>query len=282
MTTKKSKAIVLSSREAPPERRISEKDLAVMKIMAQKQIEILTSKTPEYAIKRRPGGGGRTLRYVPHGYVTDVLNKAFGFDWDCNLLPYFNGNVYHQVDVDTGTKYGQKHPKAGWPVIRHTLSVCTELVIRIHNPNKASELIATIRKTGVGSSIWYEENEWGDSLKAAESDGLKVAASKLGIALDLYWDDTSEIANYEEEQRKRYEQEEIIDALERKEDYPVNGVSMIALASSRFGFDGTKLMELFEKDLPKIISEYAPSDWDIIMKAGNNGESETTKAKRKK
>lgn len=265
MTTKKqnkNKSIVVSTsdREAPIQRQVSQKDLAVMKVMAEKQIAILTAKTPDYAIKTRQGGGGRMLRYVSHGYVTDQLNKAFGFDWDFKLLPVFDGSIAKHITVKTGEN------KKGDDILKHYISVYGELTVKIHNPSKPSEVIAVITKPGPGSSVWYPENEWGDAVKAAKSDGLKVAAHELGIALDLYWDDEAEFSKHEE--KIKSESEEFIDAIEEDNPIPQDGIKMLAQAKKQFGYDFPKIKEILGKPDYKL-GEYVIGDWDILSKHFN-------------
>jgi hypothetical protein len=260
MTIKKSKSktiIVSDNREAPIQRQISNKDLAVMKVMAEKQIDILTSKTPDYAIKTRVGGGGKVLKYVSHGYVTDQLNKAFGFDWDYKLLPVFDNSIIKHVTVKTGTS------KNGDDILTHYVSVYGELTVRIHNPQKPSEIIATITKPGPGSSVWFPSNEFGDAIKSAKSDGLKVAAHELGIALDLYWDDEAEFSKHE--QKVKSESEEFIDAIEETNNsVPADGVKMFAQAQSRFNYDLPKIQSILGDGYK--LKDYKIEDWDILEK----------------
>ena len=282
MTTKKSKAIVLSGREAPSERQQAVKDF-LAPLFNDAQMRLLVNQTPAYAIMKRPGGGGKMLSYVKHGYVTDQLNKAFGFDWDLIIDPMANGQMYalevEEIPLVDG-KTGKPLPPK---IIRH-IAVCGHLVVRVHDSKGNAK--GTITKSGFGSQIWHPAMEFGDALKAAKSDLLKVCAAQVGIALDLYWNDMDEVARYEDEQEKK-QQQEIINALVKDidESYPIDGVNMISLASAKFGFDGNKVVELLGKsNIPEAINQYKSSDWDIIMKAGNNGrnEAETTKAKRKK
>lgn len=254
--TNKNKSIVVLEREAPLQRQITNKDLAVMKVMAQKQIDILTSKTPDYAIKTRVGGGGRQLRYVSHGYVTDQLNKAFGFDWDYRLLPVFDGSIVKHVTVKTGEN------KKGEDILTHYISVYGELTVRIHNPSKPAEILATITKPGPGSSIWFPSNEWGDALKSAKSDGLKVAAHELGIALDLYWDDEAEFSKHEE--KNKSDNDEIIDVITEVNGHPADGIKMLAMAKSQFGYDFPKIKDILGNDYK--LNDYKVEDWDKLKK----------------
>jgi hypothetical protein len=247
------------SREAPDERRVTEKDLAMMKIMAQKQIEVLTAKTPAYAIKSRPGGGGKVLRYVTHGYVTDQLNKAFGFDWDYKLLPVFDGSIAKQISIKTG--YNKKTEE---DIISHYITVYGELTVRIHNPQKPAEVIATITKPGPGSSVWFPANAWGDALKSAKSDGLKVAAHELGIGLDLYWDDDAEFNKHSERNNGN---NEIIDALV-DDGYPDTISELFSKALTDYQFDLPKLKKILVDVFVKQFKVSKTEMWDKVVKEG--------------
>lgn len=268
--TNKSKEIVpIGDREAPIQRQVSQKDLAVMRVMAQKQIEILTAKTPSYAKKTRIGGGGKVLTYVTHGYVTDMLNKAFGYDWDFKLLPVFDGSVAKHVTVKVGEN------KKGEDILKHYISIYGELTVRIHNPSKLSEVIATITKPGPGSSVWYPENEWGDALKSAKSDGLKVAAHELGIALDLYWDDEAEFSKHEEKQKSDIE--EIIDAVEEDNGTPKDGIKMLASAKAQFGYDFPRIKDILGNPEYKL-NDYKSEDWEKLKKHYEESKSATNQS----
>lgn len=260
--TNKNKAIELSDREAPTNRNMSIESV-VGSVMAEAQLRVLTSKTPEHAIKTRPGGRGKLLKYVPHGYVTDMLNKAFGFDWDYKLLPYFDGgSIYHlERDVEVGI-----NPKTKKPILVNYISIYGELTVRIHNPQKLSEIVATVTKPGPGSAVWYPENEWGDALKAAKSDGLKVAAHELGIALDLYWDDEAEFNQYEKEQedKRKREEAEIINAIVIPEGYPHNAIQMLSKAKTELHLELPDIESILGKKFAEIQAEYKIEYWDKL------------------
>jgi hypothetical protein len=125
------------------------------------QLAFLTQKTPEQFIKRRPGPSGVVLDYVEIGYVVNILNQAFGWDWDFRI---------------TEQQIGRKQV---W--------VRGELTVRLQEKviTKAQYGGADIkfnRSTGETVSI-------ADDLKAAASDCLKKCASLLGVAGDIYWPD---------------------------------------------------------------------------------------------
>lgn len=125
------------------------------------QKTFITQKTPKRFIKTRPGPGGLILSYVEIGYVINMLNQVFGWDWDFVIIDQQIGN------------------KQVW--------VQGELTVRLreHIITKAQYGGADIkfnRQSGEAVSI-------ADDLKAAASDCLKKCASMLGIAGDVYWAD---------------------------------------------------------------------------------------------
>jgi hypothetical protein len=125
------------------------------------QESFLTQRTPKKFIKQRRGPGGTMINYVEVGYVINLLNQAFGWDWDFRIQEQQIGKV--QV----------------W--------VRGELTVRLkgHEIVKGQYGGADIKMnktTGQPVSI-------ADDLKAAASDCLKKCASLLGVAGDLYWPD---------------------------------------------------------------------------------------------
>jgi len=190
MTKKATQAIIESGREAPAGREVAAYDKVSLPVINETQYATLYGGTPDYAIRTRPGRGGRTFRYVTHGYVTDRLNKAFGWNWSFQLLPVFNGNIFKLTET---TEKGK--------TVRN-LSVYGELTVRVLNPFAKGQFIDIV-KPGPGSQNWEESIEFGDALKGAKSDALKVAAHELGIGLDLYYDDGAELQRYDEEQQRK-------------------------------------------------------------------------------
>lgn len=125
------------------------------------QLQFISQKTPEQFIKTRPGPGGNPIQYVEVGYVINMLNQVFGWDWDFRI-----------IDQQIGKKQ---------------VWVRGELTVRIreHEITKGqfggAEIKAN-RQTGEPVSI-------ADDLKTAASDCLKKCASMFGIAGDIYWRD---------------------------------------------------------------------------------------------
>lgn len=131
------------------------------KYLNEAQLSFITQKTPRQFIKTRPGPGGIQLSYVEVGYVINMLNQVFGWDWDFKIL-----------DQQIGKKQV-------W--VRGELSVRA----KGHTITKGQYGGADIkmsRNSGEPVSI-------ADDLKAAASDCLKKCASMLGVAGDVYWKD---------------------------------------------------------------------------------------------
>ncbi len=133
-------------------------DEKLPKFLTEAQLAFIAQKTPPRFIKSRPGPGGKALSYVEIGYVINVLNQVFGFDWDFKVLDQQIGKT--QV----------------W--------VRGELSVRLKG--------RTITKGQYGGSdIKYNRStkeplSIADDLKAAASDCLKKCASMLQVASDVY------------------------------------------------------------------------------------------------
>lgn len=151
----------------------------VSSVVSKAQFDILRGRTPRSAIKKRPGKGGKTFSYVPHGYVTAVLNKAFGFAWDWEIVPQEGGKLF----IELPAQPEQSRPNG-------SIIVQGKLTVRIHNPKKPTEIMETIVKMATGEKEILKGMTWGGMIKSAESDAFKKAATRLGIANDLYWQDT--------------------------------------------------------------------------------------------
>jgi len=273
MATKKknpSKEIELSIREAPEERKQAITDF-LMPLFNDAQMRLLVNKTPAYAIMKRQGAGGQMLSYVKHGYVTDQLNKAFGFDWDLIIDPMANGQMY-ALEIESIPRIDGKTNKALSPIETRHIAVCGHLVVRVHDAK--GNVKGTITKSGFGSQTWNAKMELGDALKAAKSDLLKVCAAQVGVALDLYWNDMDEVQKYEDEQekkRQRNEQQAIIDASFTEDDSPANptsGIELITRALSELGLNGQAVAEMLgKKDVAEVIKSFSDKDWEILKNA---------------
>lgn len=125
------------------------------------QRSVLTQQTPDDAILTRKGKGGKTFSYVPHAWVTETLNNAFGWAWSWEITEW--------------RLVPEAEPREVFVLGRLT----------VHGRH------GDLAKTQFGSSDVKRNRSGevlsiGDDLKAASSDALKKCASLLGIALDLY------------------------------------------------------------------------------------------------
>ena len=130
------------------------------KNLNKSQLSFITQKTPGQFIKTRPGPGGMKIKYVEVGFVINILNEAFGWDWD-----------FRVIDQQIG---------------KRQVWVRGELTVRIGNHT-------IIKGQFGGADIKFNKNNdpisIADDLKAAASDALKKCASMLGVAGDVYWQD---------------------------------------------------------------------------------------------
>jgi hypothetical protein len=129
--------------------------------LSEAQLEFLTQKTPQQYIKSRPGPGNKPVSYVEVGYVINVLNQAFGYNWDFKISDQQIGNKQVWVKGELSVRLkGQMITKSqfGGADIKK---------------NKNSEEAISIA----------------DDLKTAASDCLKKCASLMGIASDVYFKD---------------------------------------------------------------------------------------------
>ena len=244
-------------------RNIQQKDI-VNAVVSPSQLDILYGPIPKHALRKRPGRGGMTFTYVPYGYVVDALNKAFGLDWDFKLLPYFNGEMFKLTIDDTLDKNGK--------VVKTTrnITVYGELTIRVHSTKSPYPVYTTIVKAGVGSQNWEATVEFGDAVKGAKSDAVKVAAHQVGIGLALYYDDSVELNAYENKMAEQAAEAQR-DAEEAAKllvtNTPINGAVLLGRSMSEFGIGGADLSDILKVTLPEIInatSEQLVQWWDEV------------------
>lgn len=152
----------------------SEEKANLPQYLNKAQLAFITQKTPPQFIKRRPGPSGAMLNYVEIGYVVNILNQAFGWDWDFRIM---------------GEQIGNKQV---W--VRGELTVRPQGRVIVKAQYGGSE-IKFNRTTGEPVSI-------ADDLKAAASDCLKKCASLLGVAGDVYWPDLDNWLEGEEKREK--------------------------------------------------------------------------------
>lgn len=154
----------------------------------KKAKELITATIPDYLIQQRDGGGGKKLSYISGSTVTDILNKAFDYDWDWIVekewleasQPKFN--MYSKAPESEKVMVNGK--MGAWedqPPVAHVRCLLT---VRFTDENG---VLRSITKTGYGSKVVIGGASEQDSIfKAAGTDALKKAASLLGIGLQLY------------------------------------------------------------------------------------------------
>lgn len=136
---------------------------SIAAIVTSAQQTVLSQRTPTDQVRLRPGKGGKQLRYVDHAYVTRLLNNAFGWAWDFEIL---------ETEL------------ISWDNIPFEVRCIGRLTVHANG--------ATIIKTQCGSQAIEFLRDGskpvtiGDAYKGAGSDALKKCASLLGIALDMY------------------------------------------------------------------------------------------------
>jgi len=123
------------------------------------QVNLLATLTPHEFIKQRKGRGGRSFDYVETNYVIGRLNATFNYDWDIDIVE----QIIHKEIRQIATK--------------------VRLTVRFADGRAVS------KAAWGGSEIKVSGNkiiDFADDLKASESDGLKKAASMLGVCWDVY------------------------------------------------------------------------------------------------
>lgn len=132
---------------------------------------ILRGKTPASVIKKRPGKGGKEFSYVPGWYVKKMLNSLFALQWDFEIVPIKEGELFHLNSKQ--------------------VVVMGKLTIRDTGGSPRIIKMAVGKKElaypkAVDGKMSTTPIDLGNDIKAAETDALKRAATGLGIALDLY------------------------------------------------------------------------------------------------
>lgn len=239
-------------REAPEQRIMNIKEIQQPSLNAA-QLRMLTGQTPKWAVKTRQGRGGKAFKYVPHGYVTDTLNKAFGFDWDLEITP-ISGDKLYALEIERDSKGVET---------RH-IAVSGKLIVRVHTPKG----VRTITKSGFGSQTWNATMELGDALKGARSDLVKTCAYQLGIALDLYWNERAELDEFVAGEIRKTESARIAEKL--TSGVPDNAILLLSRSMSEFSMNGLQVAELCGITIDNIMSasaEEIAEYWNVVKNA---------------
>lgn len=128
--------------------------------LSNEQLNILLKPTPKKYVKTRKGKGGQTWDYVTGGHVTKVLNLAFGWQWDFEVIKY-------EYDLQIGQAF-----------VHGRLTVhIKDTIIKKEQFGRVDIKFLKGTKNPV---------DLGNDLKAASTDCLKKCASLIGVANDIY------------------------------------------------------------------------------------------------
>ena len=125
------------------------------------QVTMLSMPTPQKYIMQRKGRGNLLLDYVETNYVVGLLNAIFKFDWDCEIIEQIvnvdEGQIAMKVRLSVRFADGKIVTKTAW------------------GGSEIKRLTSTKKMM-----------DFANDLKAAESDGIKKAASMIGVCWDVY------------------------------------------------------------------------------------------------
>lgn len=139
-------------------------------VLNQNQIQKIWNSTPNRYKYSRPAKGGGEWTYIKGSYIRKVLDSVFGFRWD-----------FEATTTDTEL---QRYLELGVKqvIVRGVLTGWVK---------EDGEWIP-IKKSGTGrADIKFKKGtqdpmDFGNDIKAAETDCLKKCASKFGIGADVY------------------------------------------------------------------------------------------------
>jgi len=126
------------------------------------QVAIITQKTPAHLIYQKKGKGGKMMSYIPHNYVTELLNKAFGHVW--SFETEFMAQLSTRKEMVVKGKL-TVYTADGKAIVKEQFGQC-----EIPYSNETGQPGMTP----------------GDAVKGAASDAIRKCASEIGIGLDLY------------------------------------------------------------------------------------------------
>lgn len=135
--------------------------------LTTEQIQKFFTSTPSDKIKERPAKGGGTWKYVDGGYVTQVLNSLFGFNWSFEVVTTMQEAL---STAATGTVVVQGRLK---------VKIGDDWITKEQYGRKE----VTYRK-GTKDLL-----DFGNDMKAAATDAKKKCASELGLFADVYSED---------------------------------------------------------------------------------------------
>jgi len=138
----------------------------------KEQLDIISQGVPDPLIKWRQKGG-RNYSYVELPVVTDILNRLFGNLWNWNILE----NNIHDTGIPDQKNGGTKR----------YVQIRGRLTVPMQDPKDPDKFIWVEREAnGVHALNGADTEIRASAFKSASSDGLKKAASTLGVARNIY------------------------------------------------------------------------------------------------
>ena len=142
---------------------------------SKEQMAIIKQGVPQSLISTREKGG-RRYSYVEVSFVVNILNRLFGNIWSWNIL---ETKVYDSGIKDAKNNINKKY-----------VSILGRLTVPMSDPNDKDKFIWVTRDAyGLHALNGADMEMRSAAFKAASSDGLKKAASTLGIAQNVYMSD---------------------------------------------------------------------------------------------
>lgn len=162
--------------------------------------KIIQERIPQNILKELEQGYGKnkkTMQYASHRLIEDLLDKAFGYAWDWEIVdyrvesstPYFKKGY---KDRDTGEMVPDEiiHKEGSFAIVKGRLTV------HLYDDVAGKDFTVIKESVGVQPLIGGADVQ-SESFKGASSDALKKAASILGFGGQL-WRDKKEQKFFEE------------------------------------------------------------------------------------
>lgn len=174
----------------------------------------LQAKIPDSLIKVRKGARNKNLSYISGSTCIEMLNNIFNYAWDWKIDNYF---IQPSEDLFTKEQKQKGEAPVRQPPVAHVIGTLTVYLKNDDAPPSNNNFIC-IKKTAAGSKVILGGvDDQQHVFKAASTDALKKAASMLGIGIDLYqdeetqlyFDDLYAINNLDNESKERLKQESI-------------------------------------------------------------------------
>ncbi len=141
----------------------------------KEQLAIIKQGVPPSLISTREKGG-RKYSYVEVNFVINTLNRLFGNIWSWNII---STNIHDTKIQDVKNGITKKY-----------VSILGRLTVPMIDPTDDKKIIWVQRDAyGVHALNGADMEMRSAAFKAASSDGLKKAASTLGIAKNVYMSD---------------------------------------------------------------------------------------------